>query len=112
MELVERAYGISVLGIHASACAAGTLPDFDLQRARQQGGAAGKAVVFARQNVVVGDTGSWLSSGNHLRDVPRAGEHIAAGRPVCTVFANARDAAACYDALVARAADVYAQIEG
>ena len=112
MELVERAYGISVLGVHASACAAGTLPDFDLRRARQQGGATGKAVVFARQNVVVGDTASWLASGNALRDVPHAGDHISAGRPVCTVFAGARDAAACYDALVERAADVYAQLDG
>jgi predicted ATP-grasp superfamily ATP-dependent carboligase len=33
MELVERAYGLSVFGAHASACAAGTLPDFD-SRAR------------------------------------------------------------------------------
>ena len=111
MELVERAYGISVLGIHASACAAGTLPDFDLRRTRQQGGATGKAVVFARRDVVVGDTASWLASGNHVRDVPRFGDHISAGRPVCTVFATARDAAACYDALVERAARIYAQLD-
>jgi predicted ATP-grasp superfamily ATP-dependent carboligase len=112
MELAERAYGISVLGVHASACAAGTLPDFDLRRARQTGGATGKAVVFARRDVVVGDTASWLSSGNTVRDVPHAGDPIPAGRPVCTVFATAPDAAACYDALVERAAQIYAQLDG
>ncbi len=30
MELVELAYGVSVFGAHAAACAHGQLPDFDL----------------------------------------------------------------------------------
>ena len=33
MELVERAYGVSMFGLHAAACTAGTLPVFDLSRA-------------------------------------------------------------------------------
>ena len=128
MELVERAYGVSVFGAHAAACAAGALPDFDLARARRGASAVGKAVIFARRDVVVGDTHAWLA---HLavpahpalpahpareipeiHDVPRAGEEIAAGRPVCTVFAAGHDAASCHATLVRHAERVYADLAG
>jgi predicted ATP-grasp superfamily ATP-dependent carboligase len=45
-----------------------------------------------------------------IRDVPRAGERISAGKPVCTVFAAGRDAAECYTGLIRRAAWVYSQL--
>ena len=108
MELVERAYGVSVFGAHAAACAAGALPDFDLAGARRRAPAVGKAIVFARRDVSVGDTRTWLAAG--VRDVPHPGEEIAAGRPVCTVFAAGSDAAACHAALVERAERVYADL--
>ena len=69
MELVERAYGLSVFGAHAAACTAGALPAFDLARARRGAGAIGKAVVFARRDVVIGDTRAWLADPS-VRDVP------------------------------------------
>ena len=116
MELVERAYGLSVFGAHAAACVAGALPEFDLARARRAGGAAGKAVVFARRDVVAGDTRAWLrgdaaGAAATVRDIPHPGERIRAGRPVCTVFAAGPDAAACHDALVRRAELVYADLD-
>jgi uncharacterized protein len=49
--------------------------------------AAGKAVVFATEDVIVGDTARWLGRG--VRDVPHPGERIAKGRPICTVVATA-----------------------
>jgi uncharacterized protein len=118
MELVELAYGVSVFGAHAGACTRGQLPDFEL-RAAQRGAThvLGKAVVFARQDVVIGDTSAWLTTVPRppalpavpaLRDIPRAGEHIAAGRPVCTVFASGDGVAECHAALVERARHVYA----
>jgi predicted ATP-grasp superfamily ATP-dependent carboligase len=110
MELVERAYGLSMFGIHAAACAARTLPEFDVAQARRLGRTAGKAVVFARSDVRVGDTEPWLDDLS-VRDVPRPGERIAAGHPVCTVLAHGRDSAACYRALVERAARIYAALE-
>jgi predicted ATP-grasp superfamily ATP-dependent carboligase len=110
MELVERANGLSVFGAHAAACASGSLPDFDLGQARAAAAkkrtALGKAIVFARRDVVVGDADSWLSD-ETVRDVPHPGESIAAGRPVCTVFACGNDSATCYENLVARARRVY-----
>lgn len=108
MELIERAYGISVFGAHADACVHGTLPAFDMTRAQRRIEAHGKAVLFARGDVVIGDSRSWIDAG--IRDVPHPGERIAAGRPVCTVFAAGRDAAACYDALVRAANRVYATL--
>jgi predicted ATP-grasp superfamily ATP-dependent carboligase len=111
MELVERALGLSVFGAHAAACRDGVLPDFDLARARPAD-AVGKAVVFARHDVVVGDTRAWLAEGTSgdVRDVPQPGARIAAGRPVCTVFATARDEAECHASLVRRAERVYTQL--
>jgi predicted ATP-grasp superfamily ATP-dependent carboligase len=109
MELVERAYGLSVFGTHAAACRDGTLPAFDLAAARRRPGAVGKAIVFARREVVVGDTRAWLGD-QSVRDVPRPGQRIPAGRPVCTVLAGGIDAAACHGALVRRADRVYAAL--
>jgi predicted ATP-grasp superfamily ATP-dependent carboligase len=86
MELVERAYGLSVFA-----------------------GAVGKAIVFARRDVVAGNTREWLSDST-VRDVPWPGEPILRDRPVCTVFAEARDGAACHAALVRRAERVYEQL--
>ena len=109
MELVERAYGFSVFGAHAAACAAGALPEFDLVQARRGAGAVGKAVVFARRDVSVGDTRAWLpgDAAAGVRDIPHPNQRIAAGRPVCTVFATGRDAISCHAALVRRAERVY-----
>lgn len=109
MELVEYAYDLSVFGIHAAACTDAVLPEFDLARAMRAGNAVGKAVVFARRDVTVGDTRSWLAEAD-VRDVPHPGERIAARRPVCTVFGAGPDAAACYTVLVRRADRVYAEL--
>ena len=110
MELVERAHDVSVFGAHADACRLGVLPAFNLL-ARQRGiDAAGKAIVFARCGVTIGETRAWIAAG--IRDVPHPGERIEAGRPVCTVLAGGRDAASCYRELVRRAAAVYSDLAG
>jgi predicted ATP-grasp superfamily ATP-dependent carboligase len=110
MELVEHAFGVSIFGAHADACLHGALPPFDLARARSHSRAFGKAIVFARRDVVCGDTRAWLGDPS-VRDIPHPGERIAAGRPVCTVFADAIDSTACYDALVGRASSVYEALD-
>ena len=116
MDLVERAYGFSVFGAHAAACVDGALPAFDLAQVRCGGIAAvGKAVVFARRHVTVGDTTAWLvgrraHEAGSVGDVPRSGDRIAVGRPVCTVYASGADEASCYAALVGRAERVYADV--
>lgn len=110
MELVESAYGLSVFGAHAAACASGVLPEFDLLRAQHGAAALGKAVVFARRDVAVGDTREWLADAS-VRDVPQPGERIPAGRAVCTVFATGREVASCHAALTRRAERVYEELD-
>jgi predicted ATP-grasp superfamily ATP-dependent carboligase len=125
MELVERAFGLSVFRAHADACARGALPERSLtvgdggrQPARVDStahdaaapSAVGKAIVFARRDLVVGDTHAWLHHPD-VADVPHPGEAIRRGRPVCTVFAAGDDDASCYEALARRAAQVYAELD-
>jgi predicted ATP-grasp superfamily ATP-dependent carboligase len=110
MELVERAYGLSMFEIHVRACR-GALPHFDLPAARAAAtGAIGKAIVYARRDTKIPDSRRWLADSD-VRDVPHPGERIARGRPVCTVFARARDGATSLDALEARAAALYRSLE-
>ena len=109
MELAERA-GHFVFAAHVEACTSGTLPrGFAGQGAAWP--AIGKAIVFARRAVTLGDTSAWLDDVD-IRDVPHPGEHIPSGRPVCTVFASAEDGEACYAALTDRARRIYDELEG
>jgi predicted ATP-grasp superfamily ATP-dependent carboligase len=82
LEAIEAAYGTGVFDAHVRACA-GELPRIRGEPVR----AAGKAVLFATENVTVGDTERWLERG--VRDVPHPDERIAAGRPICTVVTTA-----------------------
>ncbi|MCC7361542.1 MAG: ATP-grasp domain-containing protein [Anaerolineales bacterium] len=66
--------------------------------------ARGKAVLFAAEDVVVGDTAGWAARGR--RDIPHPGEVIQKGHPICTVLATARTAEACLAALRRQAAAV------
>jgi predicted ATP-grasp superfamily ATP-dependent carboligase len=109
MELVERAFDLSMFGIHADACARAVLPSFDLTRWPSTMKVHGKAIVFARADVTVGDTRGWLGDAS-VRDVPHAGEHIAAGQPICTVLAVGSDDADCHARLVERAERIYADL--
>jgi predicted ATP-grasp superfamily ATP-dependent carboligase len=107
MELVERAFGVGTFSVHAQACVDGVLPRFDLCDAfRQLSRAVGKAIVFAREDLVAGDTSGWLSRGD-VRDVPSPGDRIRAGHPICTVFADGRDSQECEAGLVSAANWIY-----
>jgi predicted ATP-grasp superfamily ATP-dependent carboligase len=108
MELVERARGVSMFGIHADACAKHVLPTFDF-RDGVATAAYGKAILFAHRDVVVGDIRR--SADEHsVRDVPRPGERIAEGQPICTVLAASSDDASCYAMLVERAERIYEEL--
>jgi predicted ATP-grasp superfamily ATP-dependent carboligase len=105
MELVERVHGISIFDLHAEG-SGHCLPRSAPFR-RAAGRVAGKAIVFARGELVMGHLRRWWSDAD-VRDVPHPGERIARGRPICTVFGDGGDDAGCRAALAARAAVVYA----
>jgi predicted ATP-grasp superfamily ATP-dependent carboligase len=104
LEAIEAVYGVAVFDAHLRACA-GELPGAEPTR----GGAAGKAVLFATEDVVVGDSERWLERG--VRDVPHPGERIGAGRPICTVVATAPTPDEALAALEEQAAQLRAELE-
>ncbi len=108
MELLERALGIPLFELHANACQ-GKLPG-RVSVARSPARIAGKAVVFARRNVIVGDTQGWLLM-DTIADVPHTGERITRGHPICTVFCEGSSVEACRRMLLRRADWVYRSVE-
>jgi predicted ATP-grasp superfamily ATP-dependent carboligase len=102
MELLERSAGLSLFALHRDACL-GRLPSDPFPPAR---GVWGKAIVFARRDVITGDTRRWLRD-PAIADVPHTGERILRGRPICTVFAHRTGGEACLRALVRKAAAIY-----
>lgn len=105
MELIERAHGLSLFELHRRACQ-GTLPSA-LSPADAM---LAKAIVFARREVILDDTSSWLREG-WMADIPHPGERIRQGRPICTIFAEGSDAASCLRRLTRRASSVYRAAE-
>jgi hypothetical protein len=99
LEAIEAAHGVGAFAAHLRGCA-GELPDVEVAG----GAAAGKAVLFATEDVVVGDSRQWLARG--VRDVPHPGERIAAGRPICTLVAAEATPEAALARLEERAAEV------
>ncbi|HEV8177403.1 MAG TPA: ATP-grasp domain-containing protein, partial [Gemmatimonadales bacterium] len=101
MELIERAHGLSMFETHRRACR-GTLPAAPPPTARIEG----KAIVFARRNVTLGQTRAWIDR-DSLADIPHSGEAIRRGHPICTVFAKGSSRESCYALLLRRAASIY-----
>jgi predicted ATP-grasp superfamily ATP-dependent carboligase len=110
MELVERATGESIWLAHVAGCTA-ALSNLLHAAARAPSVTHGKAVLYARRPVVLGDTTRWLAD-DDVRDIPAPGERIARGSPICTIFASGRTSALCYAALVRRARIRFAEVEG
>lgn len=103
LELIDTAYQLRVFDVHVRSFT-GQLPHFNLAQAMRHGPAAGKAILYAVQNVNVGDTGRWFAQG--IRDVPRPVECIEPGHPICTLLATGTTATACLQDLQAQAGQV------
>ena len=101
MELIEQAHGISMFQIHTEACQ-GVLPATPEAHSLLYA----KAIVFARRNTRIPPSPQWIQR-HWMADIPHGGERIARGRPICTIFATARNAATCRRILWRRAARVY-----
>ena len=105
LECVEAAHGVAVFAAHLEGCA-GRLPSIALNQVPSR--AAGKAILFATQDVRVGDTRGWPARG--IRDVPHPGERIAARRPICTLVSVQDSPDAVVADLEARAAALRAEL--
>jgi uncharacterized protein len=104
MELLERVHGLSMFELHVQACT-GTLPS----EVEERPGIEGKAIVFARRDVILGNTEGWVGR-QSFADVPHSEECTPGGRPICTVFARGSDQATCLRRLVRQARVVYRRV--
>ncbi|MFM8250146.1 MAG: ATP-grasp domain-containing protein, partial [Planctomycetota bacterium] len=93
VEILERATGQNAFQLHQAACTQGQLLP---PRARAAASFHGKLVVYAEKQLEVSSALSdrWLDRAQGqtwptLADIPRAGEMIPAGAPICTLFASA-----------------------
>jgi uncharacterized protein len=109
MELVERATGASMFGLHLRACR-GILPEPKPVEANPRAGARtechGKKIVYARRTVTAAASLAWLERG--VRDVPHPGDVIGKGRPICTVLSSGASREKCLAALQAEEAQILA----
>jgi uncharacterized protein len=107
MELIERRDGFSVFAAHVAGCTAQLA---EVAAPVPKPTAIGKAILFARRQVVIPAVERWLADPD-IRDVPRPGAVIPVRAPICTVFAAAPTMTECYDRLVERSAQLYAELE-
>jgi len=94
-EIVERFSGLNAIEKHAAACRGQALSELGGDTTRAKARACGKAILYARHDLVVSRTfAEWsLAESNRepwptLGDVSPAGTPIEAGRPILTVFAE------------------------
>ena len=109
MELMERSGRLSAFGVHAASCR-GELPGSHFPGPSPRPGVFGKAVLWARRDVVLGDTHPWLAR-DDVRDVPFPGDAIRRGHPICTVFARGDDIGDCRRRLVELAGTLERELE-
>jgi predicted ATP-grasp superfamily ATP-dependent carboligase len=83
MELMEIAYGLPIFHIHLRSVLNSELPAFDLELQEHRNLFHGKSYLYAEKNVTMPCTEEWTERG--IRDVPRSGERIRTGGPICTV---------------------------
>jgi predicted ATP-grasp superfamily ATP-dependent carboligase len=96
VEVLEHATGVPALALHRRVFdPVAPPPEY---RPALDGEVIGKAVLFARAPLIFPDEGPWQASLTEVADawalpefadIPTAGERIAAGRPVLTIFSHA-----------------------
>ena len=105
MELVERAYGVSMFAIHAAACVNGVLPSFDLKQARRRPRTMGKAIAFAREPLTAGATHRFLDD-EMVKGHTQTWRSHRGGEPICTVFEEDTEVERCRAGLRRRAQSI------
>ena len=104
-ELFERILGVNAFHLHTEGCE-GRLPEIPALTGR---GAWAKGILYAIQDVTVGDTRGWAAEG--AADIPHPGEFIPAGSPICTLLAEGRQAADAWQKVLLKA-DEWRQEKG
>lgn len=113
VEVLERALGRALFAEHASACSDCTAT---VRERIASNCIVGKQIVFAASDLTVLNLETTFESSGHapesplIADIPALGSRIAAGWPICTVFAEAENLTVCRERLAARVQTVYGTI--
>jgi predicted ATP-grasp superfamily ATP-dependent carboligase len=117
-EIVERFSGLNAIEKHAAACRGRGLNELGGDTTREKAAACGKAILYARRDLVVSRQFAEWSLAEATRepwptlgDVSPAGTPIDAGRPILTVFAGGSDADEVEQQLRERTAALFKQLE-
>jgi predicted ATP-grasp superfamily ATP-dependent carboligase len=114
VEVLEHAIESSMLSWHAHVFTHRQLPPLPSPVLPPQR-IVGKAILFARDDLHFPAEGPWMTELRSPKpvqelpsfaDIPAADEHIEAGKPILTFFAEADSVSACEDALRQMAADL------
>jgi predicted ATP-grasp superfamily ATP-dependent carboligase len=110
MELIEKVYSLPVFDLHIRAVIQGALPEINLTPVCKTDPPRfyGKAILYAEKEIMTPDTNRWLQS--RVGDIPRPGERIQSGKPVCTLFAEGSTREACFSRLAANVEAIKGEI--
>ena len=86
MELIERAYGLSVFHLHVQAAVDKRIPEFELESALNGAKFFGKSILFCERDCAAPELQDWRS--RDLRDIPVPGGKIRRGNPICTILTS------------------------
>ncbi len=105
-ELFERLLGVNAFQLHLDACQ-GILPAALPEPS--PGTTWGKGILYASNNIRVGDTRSW--SNRQIVDVPYPGEDIPTGAPICTILSQAETGEMCWQSILEKAKFLKSEME-
>ena len=105
LETLDAVHGVRSFAAHLEGCA-GRLP---AAPAADRPGAAGKAVIFATEDLRVPDTARGRRAGSATCRTPASGSR--AGRPICTLISTAASPEAVLADLEARAAALRRELQ-
>ena len=107
--------GLGVRGREIELAKANSSPPAPLPQGERGARVVGKAILFARADLDFPAEGPWLETLRHpcdindmpaFADIPHAGQHIEAGRPILTIFARAACVVECKTELWRAAAEL------
>ncbi len=108
VEVLEYATGSTLLADHAHIYAYSRLPPSPPPSPSPRQRIVGKAILFAREDLIFPHEGPWrteldvpkpVQAMPTFADIPSAGERIESGKPILTVFASANSPSACEEML-------------
>jgi predicted ATP-grasp superfamily ATP-dependent carboligase len=136
-ELVEKFWGVALVDCHRRACESFAAPlvvpplvvpisggRTPKPRGNNTPRVVGKIILYSRSPFTAPDLSRFVVRAQHrlaensafvdalpyLADIPVPGTHIAAGQPICTLFARAANAESCLAKLLRRAAKLQSRL--